>query len=348
MFREIGSEFELAAGGSACRELDWLPRRGDECLTFSGRTAIETVLLDLSRAKSVLLPSYCCDSMIEPFRQHGFHISFYDVNYDTEFRINMEIPQDCDVVLWCNYFGFHQSYPHEAFRDFQQRGGVVIEDITHSLLSAVQYHSQSDYLVASVRKWFPVYCGGFSSKQEGNFRQKPEGIPPEAFLAPRREAMERKRDYIDRGNVGDKPAFLSLYGQANSWLAHAYSGLKMDEGSAQLLRHLDIEAIRGRRRENADILYEGLRQVDGLTPLFPRDSMDCPIFLPVVADGSRRAAIRQKLTEAAIYCPCHWPHPAAQCDSNLYDRELSLICDQRYSQEDMYRIIEVLIAEQRR
>ena len=91
------------------------------------------------------------------------------------------------------------------------------------------------------------------------------------------------------------------------------------------------------RRSNAHVLYKGL---DGLIQfLFSEEDMDCPLFVPVLLE--HRDQIRQVMIDNKIYCPVHWPKPDG-CNSNLYDMELSLICDQRYGEEDMMRIVKVL------
>lgn len=341
MFREIGSEFERMEPDAAVQDR-WLPACEDACLTFSGRTAIETVLRDLEGVKKALLPDYCCDSMIEPFRAAGAEICHYPAEPFLRGEAALEIPDDCDVVLWCNYFGFRHGFPEAALQRFRSRGGVVIEDITHSLLSDNQSHPCSDYLVASLRKWFPVSCGGYCGKRTGMFRQKPRALPSEEFLSLRTEAMERKKAYIDQGNVGDKGLFLQLYGQANALLARDYTDTAIDHHSVWLLERQNVEEIRRVRRENARVLYQGLKGIPGVEPLFPAEQMDCPIFLPVRIAPENRGAIRQKLTGAAIYCPVHWPRPNESCACPLYEQELSLICDQRYDLDDMNRIIEVL------
>ena len=70
--------------------------------------------------------------------------------------------------------------------------------------------------------------------------------------------------------------------------------------------------------------------------------MQCPLFVPVLIDREKRAAVRQRLTDAAVYCPIHWPRPENGGSSVLYDTELSMICDQRYTPADMQRIIQIL------
>ena len=74
VLREIGSEFHHISMENGAG----IPFPRDGSLTFSGRTAIEAVLKKLPYTKSALLPPFCCDSMIEPFRRAGFDITFFD------------------------------------------------------------------------------------------------------------------------------------------------------------------------------------------------------------------------------------------------------------------------------
>ena len=116
--------------------------------------------------------------------------------------------------------------------------------------------------------------------------------------------------------------------------------------SKNYLLHVDYWAHQSKRISNAIILYEGLTHNPYIEFLFPIKDMDCPLFVPVIVQNEKRDLIRKKLIEHSIYCPVHWPHPKATCESNLYDMELSLICDQRYNEEDMQRIIDVLNNEE--
>ena len=317
---EIGSEFssvpiENGAGIS-------FPKNG--CLTFSGRTAIETVLKEIPHAKTALLPSYCCDSVIEPFRRADISVSFYDVNYQNGLKIDLS--QRADILFWCNYFGFSTEMP--------QFDGIIIEDITHSLLSDIQYNPISDYWVASLRKWEPIYCGGYCSVNTKL------NSPPNEFIISKAEAMSLKAKYLSDSDERKKERFLSEFGKSNKWLAENYFELGIDEFSKNYIEKVCIERQKEIRRKNAHVLYEGLKnRVDFL---FDEQEMDCPIYVPIVINKDR-LKIRTILTENEIYCPIHWPHPNADCKSNLYDLELSLICDQRYSEDDMERIVSVIL-----
>lgn len=317
MAREIGSEFHRMPfeNGHGLT----FPRPGS--LVFSGRTAIEAVLLRLPDVHTALLPSYCCDSMIVPFRDAGIDVGFYKVGWDDGMKV--EIDGTADILLWCNYFGFKNNMP--------KYDGVVIEDITHSLLSDISFHPRSDYLVASLRKWEPVNCGGYCSvKMDGE-------VPSDDFVLLKSAAMELKKKYLEDLDQKKKPQFLSMFGESNRWLAEHYSGLSIDPWSKEFFSRVDIDKQREKRRNNARALYEGLS--GKVQFLFPIEDMDCPLFVPILL--SNRDEVRAHLTKNEIYCPVHWPKPEG-CESNIYDLELSLICDQRYGVEDMNQIVSVI------
>lgn len=327
MIREIGSEFHRISPDSGHGLTYPIPGH----LVFSGRTAIETVLKELPGAKRALLPSYCCDSMIQPFRDAGIDVGFYPVNYENGLKVEVNIPEAVDIFLWNNYFGFNIPMP-----DLNNFTGVIIEDVTHSLFSSHPYHPQSDYLVASLRKWVPINCGGYCASVKGELHQVPTVIPPQHFIDKKTAIMMLKTEYLSDLDEEKKPRFLAMYGESNHWLAKHYSCLSIDSWSREYLNSVNMERQQGIRRRNARALYKGLGNAQFL---FPKEFMDTPLFVPILL--SNRDAVRKILTANKIYCPVHWAKPE-EAESNLYSMELSLICDQRYNEEDMDRITSVL------
>lgn len=342
---EIGSEF-YRCDENPGQGLEWSKDLDKDAFVFSGRTAIELAIKSILKKKTVrkaLLPSYCCDSMIQPFRDRDITVSFYDINYfDERLDIDLKITKEVDVIVWCNYFGF--TVPMPSLLDFKNRGGIVIEDITHSLLSKIPYHGQSDYLVASLRKWGQMICGGYCAALNGELLQTDYPSPPSSFIKAKKEAMEMKRDYLFGNGSIQKAEFLSNYHRSNEWLANHYHGLSIDEESRQYILNADLEEHRKIRRVNAHVLYEGISGCTNIKPLFSEDRMDCPLFFPIIVKDGNRNAIHQRLINNNVYCPIHWPRPSDECASNLYNEELSLICDQRYTESDMKRILSVLLS----
>ena len=69
---------------------------------------------------------------------------------------------------------------------------------------------------------------------------------------------------------------------------------------------------------------------------------DCPLFVPLLIDEDKRDALKNHLIKKQIYCPVHWPvtefHKLNDKTEEIYKKEISIVCDQRYTVNDMKRI----------
>ncbi|MDE7104438.1 MAG: hypothetical protein K2O36_01000, partial [Ruminococcus sp.] len=118
--------------------------------------------------------------------------------------------------------------------------------------------------------------------------------------------------------------------------------IKMDSVSAEIIANTDINEIRKRRIANAKIIYSRLSTLP-VKPLVDLPDWDnvCPLFVPVLVPENERDSLRKHLIDNGIYCPVHWPEVMG-AEVGLRKNELSLICDQRYSMEDMERMMDCI------
>lgn len=340
---EIGSEFSLRGCPSQAAAVD-LPSQltlgTDWQLTWLGRTAIDLVLCDILAVRPVshvYMPSYCCDSMIAPFLERGIRVSFYPVIFRKGLRVEADRNVDCDIFFSMNYFGPALPEQEQLLQHFRAKGAVIVEDLTHSLFSGSACHRCVDYAVASLRKWVESPAGGIAVKFNGSFLVKAEDAPPENALAIRMDAMREKHDYL-MGKPVDKASFLEKYALFNTSLEQNYQGKDMDRFTKGFLGNYDFSHMIEKRRENAARLWQQLQHLPGITLLVPPHRDACPLFVPILVADGKRDALHQALVQQQIYCPRHWPVPE-HAESNIYEQELSLICDQRYSCADMDRIL---------
>lgn len=339
MSKEIGSEFWNAG-----------PRRRDSVYLLSGRTALEYIIRDILKihtVSSVLLPSYCCHTMIEPFCRHGISIRFYDVFFDGSEGITAEIPtiQEDEIFYYLTYFGFGKinGIPIERIRNESE---VIIEDCTHSWLTGKQLEC-SDYSYTSYRKWTGFSGIANASKSSGCFAEIP-CERNEVYCEMRRRAYAMKQDYIENG-TGEKQAFLSLFGEAEELLEENYVGYLPEDQAVVELLNFDMNRTRDTRRRNATVLLNGLKRIPEISVLCSEMSdSDSPLFVPILVPYDR-TGLRKYLIEKSIYCPIHWPLSSyhegiSERAKMIYEQELSLLCDQRYDEDDMHRIIDSIQA----
>jgi dTDP-4-amino-4,6-dideoxygalactose transaminase len=107
----------------------------------------------------------------------------------------------------------------------------------------------------------------------------------------------------------------------------------------RILRSIDYEGIRLKRRENYRILNEQLQNDNLIKLRFNEDSvaMVYPYF-------SNDKNMRNKLIEKKIFIAKYWKNVLEWCNSGSFEYEfveklLPLPIDQRYSEADMLKII---------
>jgi lipopolysaccharide/colanic/teichoic acid biosynthesis glycosyltransferase len=346
-YSEIGSYFWLdgTEKAKAKQSVNWLPETEDSCFTFSGRSAIDLAIRDILKERSirrVLVPSYCCVSMLQAFVDRGIRIEFYEVSFeDNAFTYGFTEADWHTVVLIMGYFGLSVKAEREVIRKLHEQGAVVIEDITHSLLRADPASEYSNYLVASLRKWVAVPSGGWLGKQNGRLSEKPE-LDSNHAVEEIISAMREKYDYL-MGKVDSKEHFLLAQAKFENDLIHVDRLLKIDGTSLGILQSLDIQSIRKTRRNNLKTLLQGLQDLNGKVLTLPSidPESDVPLFLPVFLETEKRDSLRRELIERGIYCPVHWPEVMG-AESGIRKNELSLILDQRYGEDDMNAIISAI------
>lgn len=343
-YSEIGSYFWLGEqmGHSFAGEIGWLPAVADSAFTFSGRNAIDLALRDILKHRKiarVFVPSYCCVSMIQAFVDRGLKVEFYEIRFqDGVFDYQIPWVDGQSIVLIMSYFGLDATREQQAVQELRHKGAVVIEDITHSLLRGVSSVQSSDYLVASLRKWFAIPTGGWIGKCQGTLTKKP-GVDSNHAVEEKIAGMREKYDYLT-GRIASKENFLLVQAKFDNDLIHVDRLLKIDNVSLNILSNTDIQAVIKRRRENARALVSGLRDLEGTVLTLPQVDFteDTPLFFPIFLKTEDRDALRKHLTECGIYCPIHWPEVMG-ASVGVRANELSLICDQRYSDGDMQAII---------
>ena len=336
--KEIGSEFWSVDKGDTNNSLDYLKINGDYRLVMSGRTAIDYVLKEISDDKKVVyMPNYCCQSMVTPFLDNGYKIVYYSCDVINN-KYFVDINTDCSVFFAMSYFGYSSSNMDNYISLFRKRKIVVIEDITHRLLCDINYCPKSTYLVASLRKWFPIISGGIAVSVNGMFKNNLETYNVnQEFVSVKTKAMNLKKEYI-LGNFNNKNEFLKLYSISNH-LIEDYWNKAIDNESKDFLIHLDIGKIKKTRINNCKVIERLLKNNKKIKLLYKYRNGDCPLFVPIILND--RDEIRKKLIEDKIYLPVHWPNDNSE--NIIYDLELSLINDQRYNEYNIEKYVNKLI-----
>ena len=345
--REIGSEFWLDTTRTLSENnaLEYFTFGTDRRFLLSGRTAIDFVLDEIlaqDNVSNIYFPSYCCDSMLQPFIDKGIKVEFYDVFYDNGLQYKIDKTKKCDIFFAMNYFGYSITNMGTYIDNFKKRGAIIIEDITHSLLSEQIYCENSDYLIASLRKWFPVITGGLAINVKKSFLSKTKFDEHEKIKSIKKDAMLLKSQYMANDKTIEKDKFLDKYKEANQLLEKEYKKYSIDSESYLTLQTIDIKDIKEKRRKNSKIIHDKLRNLNIDFLISSLNESDTLLFVPILLEEERREKLRAYLIRHEIFCPSHWKKPNIVENNELYKSEISLICDQRYTEKEIEEYIDTV------
>lgn len=134
----------------------------------TGRMGLALALehMGLNKDEKILIPSYHCNSMVEPVVHAGGIPVFYRIREDTSVDLEdiaSRIDKKTKAIIVTHYFGFPQNLA--VIRSFcDAHHLVLIEDCAHVFFgehAGQLLGSFGDYAFASPMKFFPLYDGGY-------------------------------------------------------------------------------------------------------------------------------------------------------------------------------------------
>ena len=351
MQKEIGSEFWTGCSPTGIYGCNWsVPNGWQVAETLCGRVALEYIVENVKAigATSVYMPSYCCHTMIEPFLKHGVKIDFYNVVLsENGLKRQFDFDNDCDVVFLMDYFGHIDNETEIIAKDQKSKGKTLIYDATHCIYSDINSEIY-DFVFGSYRKWMDVNCGFIAEKNSKSISLSTDWKQFDEYVDMRTRMFDLKSRYMNNEDV-DKQQFLAWINEAEEMLEQNYHHTLPDKRSLDVLEQTGLPYLMMSRRNNAKILMDGVADLaDERINCFVGNmgSNDTPLFVPVWIQAEDRNELRRYLIEHSIYCPVHWPlselHTISNAAKDVYQCELSLLCDQRYDHTDMYRILETI------
>lgn len=335
--RVIGGEFELHSMPGQAHS-----PKGYFCYA-SGRAVLYQILMSIKLTTfKVWLPDWLCESMIDAVRRTGLDCDFYELGSDLRMDVGRFVQRnrpvsENDVIVLVNYFGLVDVERTIADLRSMKVESVIVEDDVQALFSFLDNSAKptADYRFTSLRKTIAAPDGGlvFTSKQMPLGQQKNTFAPYKLKGALIKGAADE---------TTDDGEYLALFEQGEELIENNYESEMSGEASA-ILAATDLAEVANKRKENANYLMKKLEEL-GVEPLLKCQGNQVPLFVPVLIDN--RDEVRRELRRNGIFCPVHWPlrkdMEALPMGRRMVEKELSLVIDQRYNQEDMDSIVQVL------
>lgn len=344
-FNEFGSEYDWESNHAyvnGSQDHSFLGKA--ECFR-SGRDTLRAIALRHKECCGrILLPALCCESMVEPFMENGYEVSFFKLKPDlsADFEDILSKMRAGTVFLYINYFGI-TSLADEKLEYIQRHfeNPILVEDRTHDILVSRSNRFVPDYTVCSIRKWVAVPDGG---AVWSSFEEKFQKEKDTYFGDIRIRALKNKSEYLKSGSAEIKTRFRSELAEANSYLDSSKIVAGMSIESRDLLGQVDFEKIYRQRAENALFLHKYIEGIETASNL-SASSLQSTLYHPILVGD--RDEIQNRLAQKGIYCPVIWPLPEqavniCEVSGHVSNHMLALPCDHRYGAADMEYICDIL------
>lgn len=319
---ESGCKVMKSIGGYFSLELPQRKEYHKDALRLNtGRNCLEYILR-VNGYKKVYIPYYTCDVVLEPFKKLGIPYEYYHVDIHLEIRDRFTLKAD-EALLYTNYYGLKQRYVEQLAERIGKR---LIVDNTQAFYAKPLPGIDTFY---TCRKFFGVADGAY--------------LYSDAVLD---EEIEQDYSYDRMAHLLKRIDLSAEEGYAD--FRRADDGLDnqpirgMSKLTQRIMQSIDYEAAAKRRRENYSLLQKALGGENNLELPFEEDAV--PMVYPYLAPVK---GLREKLIENKVFVARYWPNVLDWTTKE--DIEYLLACrmqplpvDQRYGEEEMKRIIEII------
>ncbi len=287
----------------------------------SGRNAFKYILTSQNIQK-VYIPSYICDSIVEPLQEAKIEYEFYNIDKNFEIVNNITL-QANERILYANYFAMKNEYIEKLVKFYKDK---LIIDNTQAFFELPMKNIDTVY---SPRKFFGVSDGGYLYS---NVRIDEKFIRDESFdfTSQLIGRIERNAsNYYDQYQEAEQ----RLVGQP----IKAMSAI-----TSKILNSIDYENIKQIRERNFYFLHSELKRYN-LLKISSSESF-IPFVYPLLIDFE---GLREKLIDNKIYIAKYWNEVLTREKVNadevsLVNNLLPLPIDQRYNLSDMRRIVNII------
>lgn len=301
--------------------------------------------------RQILLPAYTCQTVITPFEELGWSISYFGIKKSLHIDCD-NLQQCCEelspvLVLVHPYFGMtFDSMEVSCLNKVHQFGIKIIVDLTQCVFLARNF-TFADYYVGSYRKWFPIPDGGFLQSNISTFYPHKKRKVNEDFVNTQVDAMYLRNVYFGNSDQQIKDISIRLSKAANLMVDKKISPHSISSLSKKLLMSEDWSDNQKRRINNYTYLFDFFPESEMFVPVCRDISRvtTAPLYFTIYA--KERGALQEMLSSYGIYAPVIWPVENENVLINdevrfIYEHLLAIPCDQRYDISDMERIIKVL------
>ena len=322
MKRPIGGYFELEQTGNGGN----FPQ-GKGVLLNTGHNSLEYILASIGMVSKVYIPYYTCEVVLEPLLKLDITYSFYHINRNLEIAEDISLGEN-EYLIYTDYFGIKDAYVRELASHYKNR---LIVDCAQALFFE---HIDGIKTLYSPRKFVGIPDGGVAYIDNG--------LNPMIYDVD--ESEDRMAHLYIRLEKGPQAGYAIF--QENEKKQVKQPIKIMSVKTRNMVENIDFDRVKERRRRNFSKLHEALastnRLLDSMT--FRMEEFVCPMVYPYWTSDSD---LKSRLIKEQIFVATYWPNVLNWTKPDMIEYEftknlLAIPCDQRYGEEDMNRIVDLI------
>jgi len=287
----------------------------------TGRNCLEYILR-VRGYKKVFVPYYTCEAVMEPINKLGIPYEFYHIDVHFEIRDRFTLKEG-EALLYTNYFGLKQRYVEQLAETI---GSRLIVDNTQAFYAKPIPGIDIFY---TCRKFFGVPDGAYlyCDKESDEDIEQDYSYDRVSHLVKRID-LSAEEGFKDFRRVDD--------GLDNQPIR------KMSKLTQRMMEGIDYEVAAKQRRDNFQILHETLGKENNIE--LQLENVAVPMVYPYLVPVE---GLREKLIDNKIFVARYWPNVLDWTTKDDIDYLLAyqmqpLPVDQRYNEDDMKRIIDII------
>lgn len=306
----IGGYFEL--------EFPRFPEYHSEAIALnSGRLCLEYILR-CRHYKKVYVPYFTCDSAVEPIAKLGILYEFYHIDKEYHILDDVILKED-EALLYTNYWGLQDYYCMKLASKYRTQ---LILDYPQAFFSQPIAGIDTFY---SCRKFFGVPDGGYlytDDKADIDIEQD--------------ESYTRMDSLVKRIDLSPEAGYDDFHKVSSSFRDMPIR--KMSKFTKRMMQGIDYGKVAQRRLDN----YNYLRRHLGGRQLHYGE---VPMTFPFETEQGQE--LRKKMIANKVFVAKYWPNVdewagEEAMETWMANHILPLPIDQRYDEEDMKRIADLI------
>lgn len=351
MNKEIGSIFPLSNETISKAEAQELHLTSDKVYYSLCREALFDIATSFHPSnKIVLIPAYTCQTVITPFEEAGWECIFFPVKKN----LRIDIPVFLETVSQHNpsvivihpYFGMDLNAEEESALQIVSQDATIVLDLTQCLFSSKRYPFVA-FTVGSFRKWFPIPDGGFLENNCGVFPISQPKTENTEFTEREIAAMYLRGQYFGNAEQRTKTISIRLSKAADHLAENNITPHRISSIAYNLLQNEEFDIVQRSRIRNFAFLHQHIQNCDKVKKVCQNltDVTTSPLYFTIYVND--RSYLQILLAQNAIYAPVIWSVRNEKVLINdevryIYSHVLAIPCDQRYNEDDMQRIVDII------